>query len=117
MVAEGALVLTYFAALLIKSCDIAPNVCPNYGFGETADGERRSFAHVHSRPSYRRTVTRQASPNIHPVAAPASGIYIFFIFFALALLMLLLVTTVVRLYYAGYVPKIFLGKAAHTLGL
>eukprot|EP00966_Prymnesium_polylepis_P335694 7391029-Prymnesium_polylepis.3 len=39
MVSEGALVLTYFCALLIKSCDISPVVCPNYGFGETASGE------------------------------------------------------------------------------
>eukprot|EP00966_Prymnesium_polylepis_P169537 3920071-Prymnesium_polylepis.2 len=45
MVAEGALVLVYLCALLIKSCDVAPNVCPNYGFGETAIGE--PWVHVH----------------------------------------------------------------------
>eukprot|EP00966_Prymnesium_polylepis_P099569 2306053-Prymnesium_polylepis.3 len=39
LAAEGALVLTYFCSLLIKSCDIAPTVCPNYGLGNTANGE------------------------------------------------------------------------------
>jgi|EP00966_Prymnesium_polylepis_P099570 hypothetical protein len=43
------------------------------------------------------------------------GVYTFFLFFALALLLFLLATTIVRLYYAGYVPKIFLVATAHSL--
>ena len=33
------MILTYVGVLTVKSCDISPDVCEQYGFGSSANGE------------------------------------------------------------------------------
>ena len=44
-----------------------------------------------------------------------SGVFVFFIVYALGLLLVLLVIAIMRLYYAGYVPKVLLIANAHSV--
>jgi hypothetical protein len=45
----------------------------------------------------------------------ASGVYLFFIAFALGMLVLLLVGGLVRVYFEGNLPKLFLIAQAHSV--
>ena len=45
----------------------------------------------------------------------SSGLYLFFVFFGLSMVLLQFVIAVVRLYVAGYVPKILLVARAHSV--
>jgi hypothetical protein len=39
---ELTLILVYTCVLLIKTCEISPEVCSTYGFGDTGRGEHAS---------------------------------------------------------------------------
>ena len=45
----------------------------------------------------------------------ASGVYLFFIAFAMGMLVLLLVGGLVRIYFEGHLPKLFLIARAHSV--
>ena len=97
-----ALILMYTCALLIKLCEMAPDVCVTFGFGGTANGVLHACPHMRD---------QMLSEGVHPLRN--SGVYLFFIFFAIAMLLLLLVIYIANLYVAGRVPKFLLAARAH----
>jgi hypothetical protein len=103
--AEQALLVTYTCVLLIKSCNLSSTVCSTFGFGDSAEGESYFEYMVHLA-----GVRPFSSQRSH-----LSGVFQFFIIFALGMILILVIVTGVRLYYAGYAPKLILVANAHSV--
>lgn len=111
---EVALVLIYTSVLLIKACDVSSEVCSQFGFGSSSSGAARTAPLPCVKPPPRPSFKVRGRKRM-PWRMVSVGVYLFFLFFGLAMVLLQLLFAAARLYAAGYIPRIILVAATHSV--